>query len=415
MEENRRMIESEKFKEQYRKVKSAFTRTRKLSFSMIIVFILQKSVKSLQIRLNEWYDWLGGKTVSNSALTQARANLSHKAFIALNARNVELFYEDGDYKRYQGFRLLAVDGSKIRLPKGASIKEEFGAISYRNQKEEVKGEHNYAQLSVLYDVINKIVITAECGKARAYEVELAIKHLNKVNKEEDLLLFDRNYATYEFMATLLEQKINFVIRCPVKYTLAAEMQAGTGADSRVVAIKYQKKTFQVRFVRVLLSTGEYEILVTSLLNEQSYPTEIFKEIYGLRWGIETYYGLIKTRLELENFTGKTVESVLQDLYSTIYLTTLETILTWETEENLETKQTNKNRQQVNHVVSFHAIKTEALNLLLSDLPIEKVISKLRALFLTNPILDKKKPPTERKNKTARLLLHYHRTQRKHGF
>jgi len=244
---------------------------------------------------------------------------------------------------------------------------------------------------------------------------LAIKHLNKVNKEEDLLLFDRNYATYEFMATLLEQKINFVIRCPVKYTLAAEMQAGTGADSRVVAIKYQKKTFQVRFVRVLLSTGEYEILVTSLLNEQSYPTEIFKEIYGLRWGIETYYGLIKTRLELENFTGKTVESVLQDLYSTIYLTTLETILTWETEENLETKQTNKNRQQVNHVVSFHAIKTEALNLLLSDLPIEKVISKLRALFLTNPILDKKKTPTERKNKTARLLLHYHRTQRKHGF
>jgi len=415
IEENRSMIESEWFKEQHRKVKEAFTRVRKLTFPVIIVFILQKGVKSLQLRLNEWFDDLGCETVSNSAFTQARANLSHTAFIALNNRNVEMFYEDGDYKRYQGFRLLAVDGSKIRLPKGEEIKEKFGAIRYWNQKEEVKGEHNYAQLSVLYDVINRMVITAECGEAKAYEVDLAIKHLSEVNNEEDLLLFDRNYATYEFMATLLDRKINFVIRCPVKYTIAAEMQAGTGSDSRVVEIKHKKKTLRVRFVRVLLSTGEYEILVTSLLDEKRYPAEMFKEIYGLRWGVETYYGLLKTRLELENFTGKTVESVLQDLYSTIYLTNLETILTMEVAENLGEKETSKNPQKVNRNVSFHAIKMEALNILFSDMEIEKVLSKLRALFLTNPTLDKKKPKTERKKKTDRVLLHYHRRQRKHGF
>ncbi|OQW94875.1 MAG: hypothetical protein BWK79_04470 [Beggiatoa sp. IS2] len=106
---------------------------------------------------------------------------------------------------------------------------------------------------------------------------------------------------------------------PGEDTIAAEMQDGTGAASRVVKIKLSReKTTRVRFVRVLLSTGEYEILVTSLLNERLYPTEIFKELYQLCWGIETYYGLLKTRLELENFTGKTVGSVLQDLYSTIY-------------------------------------------------------------------------------------------------
>jgi hypothetical protein len=302
------------------------------------------------------------------------------------------------------------------LPKGSEIKEKFGAISYSNQKEEVKGEHNYAQLSVLYDVINRMVITAECGEARAYEVDLAGKHLSKVNNKEDLLLCDRNYATYEWMATLLEQRINFVIRCPAKFTVAAEMQDGTGADSRVVKIKLSReRTIRVRFIRVLLSTGEYEILITSLLNKRFYPTEMFKELYRLRWGIETYYGLLKTRLELENFTGKTVESVLQDLYSTIYLTNLESILTLETAENLKVKETSKNPQKINRNVSFHAIKSEALNLLFSNIPIDKVLSKLRALFLTNPTLDKKKPPTTRNTKTARLLLHYHRTQRKHGF
>jgi len=74
-------------------------------------------------------------------------------------------------------------------------------------------------LMYIYDVINRMVITAECGEAKSYEamlracreVDLAIKHLSEVNNEEDLLLFDRNDATYEFMATLLDRKINFVI------------------------------------------------------------------------------------------------------------------------------------------------------------------------------------------------------------
>ena len=87
---------------------------------------MQKSVKSLQLRLNEWFEWFGGETVSHSAFTQARANLKHTAFIALNDRNMEIYYGDGIYERYQGFRVLAIDGSKVRLPKGADMRERFG-------------------------------------------------------------------------------------------------------------------------------------------------------------------------------------------------------------------------------------------------------------------------------------------------
>lgn len=218
------------------------------------------------------------------------------------------------------------------------------------------------------------------------------------------------------MTTLIERKLNFVIRCSSKYAIVKEMQEGSGADSRLVEVKNnQNEYLNLRFVRVLLSTGEYEILVTSLLDEQRYPSEIFKELYHLRWGIETFYGLLKTRLELENFTGKTVESVLQDIYSTLYLSNIESILTAEAEAKLKSKTTSKNQQKVNRSVSFHAIKSEALNLLFSDMPINKIFNKLQKLFLTNPTLDKKKPTTPRNPKTARHLLHYHRTQRKHGF
>ena len=148
MKENRKMIESKWFKEQHRKTQEAFSRVRKLSFAVRVVFIVQKSVKSLQLRLNEWFEWFGEETVSRSALTQARANLKPTAFIALNNSHVESDYRDGIYERYKGWRVLAIDGSKVRLPKGAEIKEKFGAIRYSNQKKEVEGEHNYSQLSV---------------------------------------------------------------------------------------------------------------------------------------------------------------------------------------------------------------------------------------------------------------------------
>jgi len=63
---------------------------------------------------------------------------------------------------------------------------------------------------------------------------------------------------------------------------------------------------KVRFVRIILSTGETEVLVTSLLDSEKYTTQMLKELYHLRWGIETFLGVLKERLKIDNFTGKTV-------------------------------------------------------------------------------------------------------------
>lgn len=285
---------------------------------------------------------------------------------------------------------------------------------YPNKK--VQGEHNYAQASVLYDVLNDIVLVGEFAHARAYEVALGIKHLG-YTQTGDLILCDRNYATYDFIDHL--EKVDFVIRCSAN-SFSVAREKGHGAESQIVNLAVKSKEFlekpiRVRFVRVTLHTGENEVLVTSLTDEQRYPTEIFGELYHLRWGIETFYGLVKTRLELENFSGKTVESLYQDYYATLYLSGLESLLTSEANEILVSKDTCINPQQVNHNVSFHAIKTEAINLLLSDISIPIVLNKLRALFLMNPTVNKKKPSTPRNRIVDRRLLHYHRSQRKHCF
>jgi hypothetical protein len=101
---------------------------------------------------------------------------------------------------------------------------------------------------------------------------------------------------------------------------------------------------------VTLVTGEYEVLVTSLTDEDIWPTTEFKEIYWLRWGIEGFYSILNTRLNLEKFTGQTAESVYQDFYATVYLTGMESILT--SSQTELAKKPVRYPQEINHVVSL---------------------------------------------------------------
>src|SRR5437016_9527780 len=63
-----------------------FTRRRHLRFDVVMLLILQKTLKSIQLHLGEFFAAMGGGTqaVTAGAWTQARAKLRHTAFIELN-------------------------------------------------------------------------------------------------------------------------------------------------------------------------------------------------------------------------------------------------------------------------------------------------------------------------------------------
>ncbi|KHD05667.1 hypothetical protein PN36_31620 [Candidatus Thiomargarita nelsonii] len=147
---------------------------------------------------------------------------------------------------------------------------------------------------------------------------MALKHL-KHTQTNDLILFDRNYTSYIFLASLVKLNRQFTGRCSKSsFKPAQQLFKQHFLDSKKVTLtakgEVKKKcrrlglpeTITVRFFRVILSTGEVEVLVTSLLNDYKYTTQMLKELYHLRWGIETLFGVLKERLRLDNFTGKTV-------------------------------------------------------------------------------------------------------------
>lgn len=400
-----------------------------MSFGLVLVLVLRNSVKSLQNVVNEAMTWLGRPTVSASALSQARYKLKHTAFIELNqCAIVDTLYGDDDYQRFWGFRVLAIDGSKFVLPNNEAICNEFGTIAWSQGKDsDIQGERPYALASVLYDVLNRVALDATLGKAKAYEIDLAIGHLSHT-RAGDLLTMDRNYPSYRMLAELNRCGRDFVIRCSAaSFADVRDMLKGQGPDTQEVTLRPcagqlalirnmgLPLSLKVRLVRVLLSTGEYEVLVTSLLDNALYPTEGFRELYQLRWGIETFYGLLKTRLELENFTGLGAEAVRQDFHATVFLSGLESLLTDTAQAMLDAKAT-KYPRRVNRAVSFNAIKNRALDLLLvGDLETDPLLTQLTSLFLTNPCIVRSHRKPDRKNSSDRVLLNFHKRQKKHCF
>ncbi|OAD23294.1 transposase DDE domain-containing protein [Candidatus Thiomargarita nelsonii] len=124
----------------------------------------------------------------------------------------------------------------------------------------------------------------------AYEVDLAMEHI-KHAQNDDMILFDRNYSSYRFLASLIDLNIQFTGRCSRQSFKAAQrLFKQSVTDSSTVTLfakgevkkKCKKLGFPtkitVRFVRVRLSTGEIEVLVTSLLDEKQYTAHMFKEL-----------------------------------------------------------------------------------------------------------------------------------------
>ena len=97
----------------------------------MIMLLLRKSAKSLQCVVNEFFTVLGVESVTGAAFSQARQHIRHTAFIELNEKAVvNVLYRDGHYLRYKQFRVLAIDGSKIRLPETEEVNKEFGQMAY---------------------------------------------------------------------------------------------------------------------------------------------------------------------------------------------------------------------------------------------------------------------------------------------
>ena len=278
------------------------------------------------------------REATKGAFSQARAKLNEWGFIRLNEIAVDTFYSGSEYYVWNSHRLLAVDGTRLMLPNHPSIKAEFGECSFGPKSD---SKRSMALASVLYDVLNQITIDAQFapfkspGAKKSSEQALLKKHMAKL-KQEDLLLLDRGYPSLALFFLLKAQSIEFCVRMKGSWWKEVRIFRESTEKEKIINFtlpekdrsklseypEWKDKTIKCRLVKVELETGETEILCTSLIDTKAYPYEQFKELYHFRWNEEEAYKLLKCRIELENFSGKTARAVKQDFHAKIFLLTL---------------------------------------------------------------------------------------------
>jgi DDE family transposase len=321
---------------------------------------------------------------------------------------------------------VGIDSSLLRLPDSEELRKEFTLVETGNQLGPSGIGYPEGRMSVFYDLLNKVGLDGRLEPSSVDETALAIQQLQGL-KPGDVTLSDRGFPGYVYFAWHQKLGLEFVARCSrASFAAALDLfrmnRAGRSVRVKLVPRRDQLEELRrlglplelvVRFVSVRLSTGELEVLATSLLDEERYPTQEFQELYHQRWGLETFYGTMKGRLDLENFSGKTAEAVRQDFFATLLLCNLETALSEPARQALgRDSAEHKHPKQINRAVAFHALKDRMLDLLYSDLPTPEVIEKLQLLFAASPVSvrPERKPP--RRKPSLNRSYHFQRRVKK---
>lgn len=318
-----------------------FTRKRDIDFKTLINIILSMAGNSIN---KELYDYFksGHKIPTSSAFVQQRGKLLPSAFEYLFHEFNNIGFHN---KTYNGYYLYACDGTDVNIARNPQSET---YISF--------GEKGYNQFHVnaMYDVLNKVYVdaivqprpqikearaccdmvdrTKPLGKTiilcdRGYESFNLFEHINR-KKDVNYLIRTKNAGIKEIANLPLEEldtTINIQLRTPStnedKKAFAegkAKCFSGkskNGKDKKMISWDYESPyNMKIHVVRFKISDDNYETIATNL-NRFEFPIDKIKELYGLRWNIETSFRELKYTIGLINFHAKREDFVLQEIFA----------------------------------------------------------------------------------------------------
>lgn len=324
-----------------------FSRKRKLPLQTMLLMLIGMGGGSLS---KELYDWFGytPSTATASAFVQQRNKIRSKA--------VEMIFNEFvasamPTMTFRGYRLFAVDGSDLRLPSDPT--NDFSLI--RNA--EGQKQYNLAHLNAMFDLMSKAYVDVTMqGKKGMNEHKALISMIDRSNiPGKVIVLMDRGYESFNNIAHLQEKKWNFIIRAKESYGMISNLQLPNSeefdVDTTLTLTRRQTKetlallsayperyrwiqphtTFdyiapkdpkmydlRFRVVRFRISGGCYETVYTNL-DSETFPIGKIKELYRLRWGIETSFRELKYTIGLSCLHGKKTDFLLQEVFARLIL------------------------------------------------------------------------------------------------
>lgn len=284
----------------------------------------ERTLDEMKTRLGRELGWIDDCDVpSASALSQARVKLDAVACadIVAKVRALCTTARTSASLGYGGFRLLAVDGTKLALPAYAAMQKHFGSPS-QGEGRELAGPQ--ASLTVLWDIGANQPVNWCLGPYRVSENAHANDLVDQV-AQGDLLLGDRNFPSRRLLTRLHRQQAQVLVRMRTTgWGVMHEVTAflASGAMDMVVAMATCAEAGQatgdgmvipVRLLRVDLPDGSVAVYLTSLIDSERHPAKVLLDLYAQRWRIETAFREMKIWHGLERFHSRRVDGIAQEV------------------------------------------------------------------------------------------------------
>lgn len=350
----------------YRKNSADFTRDRKLPLDKAIKTTLNMEGKRLDRELVAAFPNMDNR-MSESAYEQAKAKLSPELFRDIFHNFNQTMTEPKTLDLVNHYRVYGVDGSDFNPPYQKKSKY---ALTYQAGRPRKDGTDNkpVSQIhgNLLYDLLN--CTYEDCvlqPRASMDERSAALTMIERQNHDNPVInIMDRGYEGFNFIEHLNRLPNSYYImraknggsavkeiaelpdkECDIDITYTITTSSAFYYQNKhkiphlklIPTIKKHYKdeiskstkdrrwdfedlcTVTYRIVKFRINdpdTGkeEWETLITNL-NRFEFPIEKMKEMYHLRWGIETSFRNLKYAVGAINFHSRKDDFVEMELYA----------------------------------------------------------------------------------------------------
>ena len=349
-----------------------FTRKRKLDFATLINLILSMRGNSISKELLDHFE--PQDLMTASAFVQQRDKLLPDAF-------EHLFHEFNracsDDLTYEGYHLLAVDGSDINIPKNPDSDTYF------------EQGFNQFHINALYDLLNKTYTDVVIQPSpKEQEERAAVEMIGRLSLPyKSILIADRGYESVNLVEHIRRTpNLDFLIRvknagtretrtlpmCDLDIDISFELrttqrkedkEAFASGRAKYIAgkSKFGKDRYTAwdfespfrmtyRVVRFKITEDTYETVITSL-DRDTFPPEKIKKLYGMRWGIETSFRELKYAIGAINFHAKKEAFIIQEIFASLIMYNFCERITISVV--ISQKDSRKHTYQVNFTMAIH--------------------------------------------------------------
>lgn len=261
-------------------------------------------------------------TPGRSTLCEARKSLGVAPLRRLGESIIELQGQREDpHSFYAGMRLMAMDGFVVDLADSPANERAFG----RPKSGRAAGAFPQARVLSLCETGTHVLYRSLIKPHRRGEVPMA-RYLLRFLEKDMLLLWDRNFLSYDLVRTVRDRKAHLLARIKKNliFTPIRHLNDGSFLAKLYPSPRHRDRDQNGIVVRIIEYTfddpgrpgsGEKHRLLTTLLDARRHPANRIIVLYHERWEEELAIDELKThQRERPVLRSETPAGVVQELY-----------------------------------------------------------------------------------------------------